>query len=243
MRQLDDDAVMDHRGHPGFPQDLAFGEVLYQHPLAGSEDLAGWRLEGQAAVTFPQGRMRIESVIPVERGQKANYVLWCPVDFPDHAVYAFDFYPVHEPGLAMFWFSARGRQGDDLFNPRLTPRTGEYEQYHHGEMNAYHASYFRRGSPGAFQLCNLRKSHGFHLVAQGADPIPSFIYRPPYHIQVVQRGGQVQFSIDELVIWTFFNDGLTHGPLLNGGKLGFRQMAPLVAEYANLTVREVKHVS
>jgi len=31
----------------------------------------------------------------------------------------------------------------------------------------------------------------------------------------------------------------TYGPLLEDGKIGFRQMAPLVAEYANLKVYEL----
>jgi hypothetical protein len=40
----------------------------------------------------------------------------------------FDFFPVREPGLAMFWFCARGRSGEDIFSARLAGRTGEYDQ-------------------------------------------------------------------------------------------------------------------
>jgi hypothetical protein len=35
-------------------------------------------------------------------------------------------------------------------------------------------------------------------------------------------------------------DGKSHGPLLGGGKIGFRQMAPLIAEYANFRVRALE---
>lgn len=44
-------------------------------------------------------------------------------------------------------------------------------QYHHGDLDAYNVSYYRRraNSERAFHLCNLRKSHRFRLVAQGAD--------------------------------------------------------------------------
>jgi hypothetical protein len=207
--------------------------------LCGPDDIKGWRLEGQAAITFPQRRLRLESVVPAAEGQKANYVLWCPEEFPDDVVFSWDFHPVREPGLAMFWFCARGRSGEDIFDPRLAPRAGQYEQYHHGDINAFHASYFRRGKPGGFHICNLRRSYGFQLVAQGGDPIPSFIYDSPYRIRVFKRGLEVQFAIDELTAWYYRDEG-QHGPPLGAGKIGFRQMAPLVAEYANLEVHRLE---
>jgi hypothetical protein len=234
-----DELILDRSGQPGVMANVHYGELIYENALSTQADLAGWRLEGKAAITFPQGRMRLESVIPASEGQKANYVFWCPVDFSDGVSYQWEFYPVREPGLAMFWFSACGRNGEDLFDPALNLRAGEYDQYHHGDINALHASYFRRGNPGTFQLCNLRKSYGFYMVAQGADPIPSIYYDPPYLIEVIKRGAEVQFSINGLVIWYFYDDGVQFGPVLQGGKIGFRQMAPLIAEYANLKVRTV----
>jgi hypothetical protein len=214
--------------------DLRRGARLYENPLVRREHVADWRLEGPAAISFAERRLRLASVIPKEQGQKANYVFWCPVEFPDGVCIEFDFHPVREPGLAMFWFCARGRNGEDLFDPQLAPRTGEYDQYRYGDINAYHAAYFRRGQPGSFQICNLRKSYGFHLVAQGGDPIPSQVYGAPYRIRVLVRDGWVQFEIDELVVYTWHDDAP-----LRGGKIGFRQMAPLVAEYANLHVHRL----
>jgi hypothetical protein len=219
--------------------ELRFGEQLYQNPLACESNLADWRLEGQAAIAFRRGRLRLESVLPKDQGQKANYVFWCPMEFPDGVCIEFDFHPVREPGLAMFWFCARGRNGEDILDPRLAERRGEYDQYRYGDINAYHASYFRRGKPGSFQVCNLRKSHGFHLAAQGGDPIPSQVYDPPYRIRILVRDGWVQFEIDELVAYTWHDDGSVGGPALRGGKIGFRQMAPLVAEYGMLQVRRL----
>jgi hypothetical protein len=218
---------------------VCVGAAIYENPLATAADVAGWRLEGQAAITFPRQRMRLESVLSAREGQKANYVFWCPQAFAGDALYTWDFYPVQEPGLAMFWFAARGRNGEDLFDQSLHPRSGEYEQYHHGDINAYHASYFRRGQPGSFQVCNLRKSYGFHLAAQGADPIPSFVYDAPYRISVLSVGSEVRFGINGLLIYRFVDDGATFGPALHGGKIGFRQMAPLIAEYANLAVHQI----
>jgi len=107
-------------------------------------------------------------------------------------------------------------------------------------------SYFRRRFPAerAFHTCNLRKSYGFHLVAQGADPLPSVAdATPPYRVRLVQCGPEVAFAINDLEVFRWRDDGSTYGPVLGGGKIGFRQMAPLMAEYANLTVHAVERGS
>lgn len=218
------------------------GVLIYENPLACEEDVKDFILEGKAAVTFPQGRMRLENKLASEEGQKANYVLWCPQDFPSDVLITWDFYPVREPGLCMMFFAAKGREGEDLFDGILKKRTGEYVQYHHGDINAFHISYFRRKEPDerAFHTCNLRKSYGFYLTAQGGDPIPDVAdAKPPYHIAVQKKGNEVRFYIDELEIFCFVDDGETYGPLLGGGKIGFRQLAPFIGEYENLKVYEI----
>ena len=177
------------------------------------------------------------------RGKKSNFVYWCPNDFPADVAISWDFHPVREPGLCILFFAAKGIKGEDIFDPNLAKRTGDYQQYHHGDIDALHVSCFRRTFPEerAFHTCNLRKSYGFHLVCQGADPIPSVEdAKPPYRICVVKCGSEVAFLINDLPIFTWIDDGKTYGPPLAGGKIGFRQMAPLVAEYANLKVHEVK---
>jgi len=223
--------------------DFAFGEVLYDNPLASEADVAGFRMEGDAAVTFPQGRMRMENCRDPEEGQAANFVFWCPEDFPADIAVTWDFWPIREPGLCILFFSATGNQGQDVFDASLAPRAGEYNQYHSSDINALHVSYFRRKHPRerAFQVCNLRKSYGFHMVAQGADPLPSVSDAlPPYAITLIKCGAEVAFYIRDLPIFRWVDDGSTYGPLLGGGKIGFRQMAPLIGEYANLKVYEVR---
>ena len=58
-------------------------------------------------------------------------------------------------------------------------------------------------------------------------------------IAVLKKGNVVVFYINDLEIFRFEDDGDTYGPLLGGGAIGFRQLAPLVAEYSNLKVYEV----
>ena len=219
------------------------GQLVYENPLASPADVADFRLEGQAIISFDEGRMRMRNALDPTLGQKSNFVYWCPVEFPDHVAITWDFWPVEEPGLCILFFAARGQGNKDLFDPSLAPRTGEYRMYHHGDIDALHISYFRRRMPAprAFHVCNLRKSYGFHMVATGADPLPSVPdAQPPYQIKVVKEGPVVAFSINSLPILYFVDDGQTYGPLLAGGLVGFRQMAPMVGEYANLRVYQLE---
>jgi hypothetical protein len=221
---------------------VELGELLYANPLASEKDIDNFRMEGSAAITFPLGKMRMENLMDEEEGQKANFVFWCPEHFPDHIAVSWEFKPIREPGLCIMFFAACGQNGVDLFDSRLKPRSGPYGQYHHGDIDAYHVSYFRRKNPDERRLhtCNLRKSYGFHLVEQGADPIPSIQdVKDPYRIQLIKFGAHIEFSINGLVSFRWHDEGTIGGPPHSAGKIGFRQMAPLIAEYANLTVHRV----
>lgn len=214
-------------------------KLLYENSLRSEYNIRSFIMEGNARVTFPNGRMRMENVLDVEEGQKANYVFWCPVEFPADIRIEWEFLPIREPGLCMLFFAAGGKNGEDLFDTRLMKRTGEYSQYHHGDINAFHVSYFRRKEEEerAFHICNLRKSYGLYLTAQGGDPIPDVSdVKEPYLITVEKKGQQIVFLINGLEIFRFVDDGRTWGPFLGGGKVGFRQLAPMIGEYANLRV-------
>ncbi len=215
------------------------GVLLYENLLSCEEDIRGFVLEGKAGITFENGRMRMENVLDAKQGQKANFVLWCPEEFPADVFIEWDFWPIKEPGLCMLFFAAKGKNGEDIFDENLQARTGEYPLYHHGDINAFHVSYYRRKEPDerAFHTCNLRKSYGFHLVAQGGDPIPDADEaKGPYRIALLKKGSRVHFFINDLEIFRFDDDGEQYGALLGGGKIGFRQLAPFIGEYANLKV-------
>lgn len=215
------------------------GKLIYENPLSCEKDIQGFVLEGSANVSFPEGRLRLENALSAAEGQKANYVLWCPEDFPSDVRIEWKFRPIKEPGLAILFFAAKGRNGEDIFDASLTERTGEYVQYHHGDINAFHVSYFRRKEPDerALHTCNLRKSYGFHLVAQGGDPIPDADEcRQMYRIALGKKDNIVRFLVEEVEVFRFVDDGETYGLLLSGGKIGFRQLAPMIGEYADLKV-------
>ena len=218
------------------------GREIYSNPLRSAADIKDFRLEGEADATFPAGRLRLENKLDPSLGQKSNFVFWFPPVLPADFSASWDFRAIREPGLCMVFFAAMGHGGKDIFDPSLAVRRGEYPQYHHGDIDAMHLSYFRRSKPGEqkLQVCNLRKSYGFHLVAEGADPLPPVKFAvPPYRIELIKCGPDVAFLIDGLVVLRWTDDGRSFGPVLGAGRFGFRQMAPLQAEYENFVVREV----
>lgn len=227
-----------------FPRFTSTG-VIYQNPLACAEDLADWTREGQPVTEFIDGRLRLSNGLDPKEGQAANYLLWAPPVISGDFRASWSFRPLTEPGLAMFWFCAAGRHGEDLFDPSLARRTGQYRQYHSGDINAYHLSYFRRKNTDerGFHTCNLRKSHGFHLVAQGGDPIPDVAdVQGDFRIEVVKLANCIRFAINELPLFTWVDDGSVGDRPMHSGRIGFRQMAPLVADYADLLVESIQEV-
>ena len=217
-------------------------KLIYENPLSSEKDIKNWTLEGKAKISFMNHKMQMENELSAVEGQKANYVLWCDRIFPSDIIITWKFRPIKEPGLAMTFFAAKGIRGTDIFDESCAPRNGEYKNYHHGDINAFHVSYFRRKEPDerAFHTCNLRKSYGFHLVAQGADPIPDVCDSANYYeIKIVKNKDTIQFFINDLKTFEFKDDGKTYGARLESGRIGFRQLAPMIGEYSDLKVYEI----
>jgi hypothetical protein len=215
-------------------------DLLYGNPLAGPADVSGWVAEGPLSLASHEGALELSGSLDDEEfGDHAHWTFWCPVEFPDGIRISWEFLPLAEPGLAMVFFAATGHGGLDLFSPELAPRTGYYPQYHSGDIDALHVSYFRHKyeSERAFRTCNLRKSTGFQLVAQGADPLPpTEDAQDFYRMEVVKDGPRVAFSINGLPLFEWADPS---ADVLGGGRIGFRQMAPLKAAYRNLTVEKI----
>ena len=216
-------------------------KLIYKNPLSCAEDVSGFVLEGSANVYFENGKMRMKNALSEDLGQKSNFVYWCDKTFPSDIQIEWDFKPIEEPGLAIMFFGAQGVGGEDLFDKSLAPRDGQYNLYHSGDINAYHISYFRRkwDEERSFHTCNLRKSKGFYLVCQGADPIPDCKDATEYHIIIRKKQGKIDFIINDLEVFSWLDDGIEYGPVIGGGKIGFRQMAPMIGEYSNLLVYEL----
>jgi hypothetical protein len=210
----------------------------YANALRSPDDLLGWIAEGPVNVSQGPSGVVLAGSAPDPDDDAAHWTLWCPVPFSDGIRISWDFRPIEEPGLAMLFFAAQGHSGD-LFGPQQLPRDGRYPQYHSGDLDALHISYFRHRWPQerAFRTCNLRRSAGFHLVAQGADPLPPAADADGFYRLVVEKDGRdVRFSMNGLPLFAWHDDGAAGPAPLTGGYIGLRQMAPLVAEYKDFSV-------
>jgi hypothetical protein len=216
--------------------DVVFAdELIYQNPLDSLESVQGWVPEGPVNVTVADNDNALELT------GSADFVYWVPEVFPDNVRITWEFTPISEPGLSILFFGATSVEGGSIFDPDLAPRNGSYPQYHSSDIRTLHVSYFRRRWPEErmFHLTNLRKSPGFYMVAQGADPLPSVpdTNGTFYRIEVVKAGPNVDFSINDLPLFSWVDDDQENtGPGISGGRIGFRQMNPLVARYRNLEV-------
>lgn len=216
--------------------------LIYENLLKTQHDLSDFIMEGQAKIDFANDSMRMQNSLNSGWGQKANYVLWCKETFPANIRIDWEFKPAADYGLCMLFFAAKGIDGSDLFDHSLNRRTGDYSQYHSGDINTFHISYYRRKEmeERQFHTCNLRKSFGFHLVAQGADPIPGVEdVHGFYRLSLTKYKNKIEFSVNELPLLQFADDGSTYGDYLGNGKIGLRQLAPLIAEYRNIRVYEL----
>jgi Domain of unknown function (DUF1961) len=120
----------------------------------------------------------------------------------------------------------------------LEPRDGTYKQDHSGELNGYHISYWAAGRGTA----NLRKSKGFHLVAEGKDLIcdaPAHVFQT---VRVYKRGGTIRLTIDDVVALAWEDDGKLQGPASDQpGWFGLRQMGHTHrCEYGHVKVYRLK---
>lgn len=213
---------------------------VYRNALASPADMQGWVAEGPVGTTHPGDGLELFSTADVAaleaagRGDHAHLTFWCPEVFAADVEIAWDVRPLAGRGLAMLFFAATGTQGRDLFDPTLPARTGFYPQYHSGEVSTLHVSYLRARWPGErrFRTCNLRRSPGFRLVAQGADPLPDAADADGhYRVRVRKTGSEVSFAVDDLELFRW-----TDPEPLGPGRIGFRQMAPLRAHYRHLEV-------
>jgi hypothetical protein len=219
------------------------GEVIYSNPLASPTDIKGFVMEGQASTSFPNGRLRIENLLSPDLGQKANLVFWCPERFLDNISIRWEFQPFREPGLAMMFFACSGTNGEDVLDSKLKPRAGEYNHYKDGDLRTLHISYFRRRlvTERAFHLVNLRRTPGFKLVGQAPDPLPPFADWPgPYPMEIIKSGNIVIMKMNGMTVLDSRNFEADILDRYTGGNIGFRQMAPLIGEYANFSVARLK---
>ncbi len=212
-------------GKKFIPDDVDWQHPVYQSSFDDSSALKDWFLEGGKKMSVQNGNLVLESIPGTKRSKRdANHlVAWLTKVVPADFLLEFTIRPLHRnQGLNIVFFNARGRNGENIFKPPIKPRTGYFKQYHHGDINCYHVSYWAAGRNSS----HIRKNYGFYRVAVGDDYISSAPEGSFQTVKIYKRGGKIRVMVDDVVEVAYDDDGKTFGPVLNNsGWIGLRQMA------------------
>lgn len=220
------------------PDDVDWQRPVYASTFDDKAALKDWKLEGGRRMSIADGRLVLESHADRE-AKEGHLVCWLTRELPADFLVEFKMRPRdRKDGLAILFFNTRGMRGENLFDPALAPRSGDFKQYHSGELNGYHVSYWA----GERGTANIRKNKGFTLVATGPDLVVQAPAESFQTIRLHKRGGHIRLMVDDIVSVAFDDDGKAHGPVwTHTGWLGLRQMAHAIrCDYDDLKIYSCK---
>lgn len=202
------------------PANVDYDHPVYESSFEDQAALSDWRLEGGKRMSIAEGNLVLESQPTPDDGN--HLVCWLAKEVPADFLLEFTVRPQdRKRGLNIVFFNTRGVKGESIFDPTLQTRNGVFKQYHSGDLNSYHVSYWA-GDRG---FSNLRKNHGFHLVSSGKDYIIAGEPNAFQTVQIYKRAGNIRVTVDGLVAVAFDDDGKTFGPVhKHSGWIGLRQM-------------------
>jgi hypothetical protein len=228
-------------GRHFMPTDVDWMHPVYAAAFDNDDALADWKLEGGKRVSIADGKLVLENGSSDQQpaASSGHLVCWLTKEIPADFLLEFKVRPQdRKKGLNIVFFNARGLHGESIFDPALKPRTGIFAQYHSGDLNNYHISYWA----GERGHANVRKNAGFHLVVTGKDLIVSATADSFQTIRLYKHGSAIRLMVDDVIAVAFDDDGKTYGPVwTHPGWIGLRQMAHTVrCEYDDLKVYPLK---
>ena len=172
---------------------------------------SNWWFEGSGRYWIEADNVHLQ-----EANDGVGVVLWSKQELPSDFEISFDVSLSNERGIFVLFFAASGVDGSDLFETKVG-RTGDYEEYIRGNINAYSASlhrYFPDGehNPGA----NLRRNAGFNLL-NTAMPDPMMESGKIYRVLVRKVAEVIRIEVDGELVHDY-----TDPEPLGGGRVGFR---------------------
>ncbi|WP_437207024.1 DUF1961 family protein [Planctomicrobium sp. SH664] len=219
--------------------DVDWEHPFFQTRFETAAVLSDWSMEGPGTASIREGKLILETDaapegIPLEKNPH-HIVYWLKRELPADFLIEFLVNPRNrQQGLNIVFFNARGLNGESIFDPALAARDGTFKQYHSGDLNNYHVSYWA-GDRGT---AHIRKNKGAYLVAQGNDLVNGAPQGVPQQVRIYKRGGQIRVTVDGRPSVAFDDDGVQYGPVIeNSGWMGLRQMGwTRHCEYDDLTV-------
>ncbi len=217
-------------------QYVNWNEPIYSTQFESQAVLEDWVLEGGKSMSIEEGVLTLESEgTSTKPGPYNHLVAWLETEVPGDFYLEFDFRPKNkQQGLAIIFFNTRGTGGESIFDPSLSERDGTFIQYHSGDLNGYHISYWSGVRNGS----NLRKNEGFALVQSGEDPISLDKSDQFHRVGIYKNDGTIRYYVDGELALEYQDDGTTNGPVWNhSGWIGLRQMDHAHwTQYRNLSV-------
>ncbi len=216
------------------------GTLLFSPDFAKKGAMDNWRMEGPGVFTTADGWLSMESTEADVGGPgDGHIVFWTPGIIPSNFIAEWDFQPLTDEGLCIVLFSAMGQNGENIFDPSLKKRDGHFAGYIRGDINCYHISYYANipTNPGRI-TSNLRKNHGFYLVANGPPAVPNGS-KQTHKITLIKNNGNIRLGVDGLTIIDWTDDGRQYGPVHGQGSLALRQMKWMKARYRNFKIWEI----
>jgi len=216
-------------------QDKIFskGDLIYENSFSDKNQVADWTMEGAGTLEFRGDWMEMYSSV-----EKYHHVFWCPKDFPSGFVAEWEVQNLKtDAGLCIIFFAAKGKNGEDIFDPSFPKRDGTFNQYTKSKFfNCYHISYYANGrdDPGR-ETAHLRKNSGFQMVQEKEPGIP-LKSTAVHHLRLLKDDARIVMYVDDRMVIDWTDDNKKYGPVLKGGKIGFRQMKWTHFRYRNFKV-------
>jgi hypothetical protein len=217
------------------PQTIAREEDLIE-PVAGgawrrkarpAAD-AEWIAEGWGGVEVRDGALRVAPSPfdesgrpqPVPFRQRSHMVVWNRQLFPADFLLELDMSPCGSTnGLAIVFFAAAGKNGEDLFDLALPPRRADYKAYHSQAIANYSDSYWSRNTETESLSNRLRKNPGFREVAAG----PSRTLGPTgvtHLLRLLKCGPRIEVEVNGATVLRWADPDQP----LGAGRIGLRSM-------------------
>lgn len=218
------------------PADVDWSNPIYETSFDAPSVLADWSLEGGHSMSVDGGNLVLTSH---STDRQNHLVAWLRQEIPADFLLEFSLRPRDRlDGLNIVFFNTRGINGENIFDPSLEPRDGTFKQYHSGDLNGYHISYWA----GERDATHLRKNRGFDLVTKGEDLIRTAPADSFQTVRVYKRDGHIRLIVDDVVALAYDDDGTTYGAAhSHPGWIGLRQMGHTgYALYGDLRVYPLK---
>lgn len=180
-----------------------------------------WVFEGPGSAWTEDGRVHVTNIPRGRDDAKPQHVvLWNTRVFPEDFLLEFEISPEHSNcGLAIVLLCATGKDGGGIFDLSQPPRNGLFKNYIKGGIDCYHISYWS----GERKFSNMRKNHGFHLVASGDDHLWD-AGKGPHTVRLLKVGGEIKLETRGQVALAWTDNGKEYGKVHGRGRIGLRTM-------------------